>query len=57
MGIERFVARCCTPSVIWSDNGTIFVGAEIEHLNCVQSCNTQAPPEPEKRVLSRNLYP
>ena len=27
-GIERFVARLGTPVVIWSDNGTNFVGSE-----------------------------
>ena len=36
MGIERFIARRGTPSVIWSDNGT----------NCIQSWNGQAPPPP-----------
>ena len=39
MGIEIFIARRGTPSVIWSDNGTNFVGAEKELLNCIQSWN------------------
>ena len=30
MGVERFVARRCTPAIICSDNGTDFVGAEKE---------------------------
>ena len=58
MGIERFNARRGTPSVIWSDNGTNFVGAEKELLNCIQSWNGQAPPELAKKgVLSGNLTP
>ena len=44
MGIERFIARHGTPSVIWFDNGTNFVGAEKELLNCIQSWNEHAPP-------------
>ena len=43
MGIERFIARRGTPSVIWSDNGTIFVGAEKELRTCIQCWNQQAP--------------
>ena len=43
MVIERFVARCRTPSVVWSDNYTNFVGAEKEVMLCVQSWNRQAP--------------
>ena len=27
MGVERFVSRRGTPAMIWSDNGTIFIGA------------------------------
>ena len=30
MGVERFVSRRGTPAIIWSDNGTDFVGAEKE---------------------------
>ena len=57
MGIGRFIARRGTSSVIWSDNGTNFVGAEKELLNCIQSWNGQAPPELAERVLSGNLTP
>ena len=32
-----------TPSVVWSDNGTNFVGSEKEFILCVQSWNRQAP--------------
>ena len=28
MGVERFVSRRGTPAMIWSDNGTKFIGAE-----------------------------
>ena len=30
MAVERFVSRRGTPAIIWSDNGTTFVGAEKE---------------------------
>ena len=43
MSIERFLARCGTPSTIWSDNGTNFVGAEKERLACIKSWNGIAP--------------
>ena len=43
MGIERFIARRGTPSTIWSNNGTNFVGAEKELLACIKSWNGIAP--------------
>ena len=43
MGIERFIVRRGTPSTIWSDNGTKFVGAEKELLACIKSGNDIAP--------------
>ena len=42
MGIERFVARRCIPSVIWSDNGTNFVATEKELLQNVLKWNHQS---------------
>ncbi len=41
MALERFMARRGYPSVIWSDNGTNFIGAEKELLACVRSWNNQ----------------
>ena len=43
MGIEWFIARRGTPRMIWSDNGTNFVGAEKELLACIKSWNGIAP--------------
>ena len=37
IGIERFFACSGTPSTIWSDNGTVFVGAEKQLLACIKS--------------------
>ena len=36
MGTERFVSRRGTPSMIWSDNVTSFIGAEKELRECVE---------------------
>ena len=57
MGIERFIARRGTPSVIWSDSGTKFVGAEKELLNCIQSWNGQASPELAKKGIKWKFNP
>ena len=42
MGIEWFISRRSTPIVVWSDNGTNFVGAEKQLPFCVQNWNRQA---------------
>ena len=43
MGILRFAARRGTPSVIWSDSGTIFVGSATELVENIRKWNEQAP--------------
>ena len=40
MGVERFVSRRGTPAMIWSDNGTNFIGADKELRECVEKWNT-----------------
>ena len=40
MGLERFASRRSTPAMIWSDNGTNFIGAEKELRECVEKRNT-----------------
>ena len=40
MGVERFVSRRGTPSIIWSANGTNFVGAEKELRENIEKLNT-----------------
>ena len=39
MGAERFVSRSGTPAIIWSENGTIFIGAEKELREIVEKWN------------------
>ena len=40
MGLERFVSRRGIPAMIWSDNGTNFIGAEKELRECIEKWNT-----------------
>ena len=40
MGVDRFVSRRGTPAMIWSDNGTNFIGAEKELHECMEKWNT-----------------
>ena len=40
MGVEWFVSRRVTPSIIWSDNGTNFVRAEKELRENIEKWNT-----------------
>ena len=39
MGVEQFVSRRGTPAIIWSDNGTNFVGAEKEISENIEKWN------------------
>ena len=41
IGVERFVSRRGTPAMIWSDNGTNFIGAEKELRECIEKSKTQ----------------
>ena len=40
MGVERYVSRRGTPAIIWSDNGTNFVGTEKELRENIEKWNT-----------------
>ena len=40
MGVDQFVFRWGTPAIIWSDNGTNFIGAEKELRDCIEKWNT-----------------
>ena len=40
MGVERLVSRRGTPAIIWSDNGTYFVGAGKELRKNIGKWNT-----------------
>ena len=55
LGIERFIAHRGTPSTIWSDNGTNFLGAEKELLACIKSWNGMAPTILHTKVLLKSL--
>ena len=57
MGIERFISRRGQPSVICSDNGTNFVGADKEFLLCVENWNKKAPSLLAHRKLKWKFNP
>ena len=42
IGDERFVSHRGTPAMIWSDNGTNFIGAEKELRECIEKWNVVA---------------
>ena len=56
-GIERFIARRGMPSVIWSDNGTNFVGADKELTDAVARWNESAPEALARIKLSWKFNP
>ena len=39
MGVERFLSRRGKPAMIWSDNGTNFIGAETELRESIEKWN------------------
>ena len=40
LGVKRFVSRRGTPAMVWSDNGTNFIGAEKKLRKCIEKWNT-----------------
>ena len=56
-GIERFIARRGMPSVIWSDNGTNFVGADKELTDAVARWNESASEALARIKLSWKFNP
>ena len=40
IGVERFLSRRGTPAMIWSDNGTNFIGGEKELREIMEKWNT-----------------
>ena len=56
MGIERFIARRGTPSVIWSDNGN-FVGSAKELISRIENWNRHAPVLLAHKGLASKLNP
>ena len=57
MGMERFIARRGTPSVICLITAPILWEPRKELLNCIQSWNDQAPPELAKKGIKWKFNP
>ena len=59
MGVERFVSRRGTPVIIWSDNGTNFVGAEKELRENIEKWNAINSPWnlPSKALTGGSIRP
>ena len=53
--LRRFIARRGKPSLIWSDNGTNFVGAANEVKQLVHFLNRRATQEPISDFLSSQM--
>ena len=58
MGVERFVSRSGTPAMIWSDNGTNFIGADKEIPEKIRKLNVvNIAAELARKGIKRSLNP